>query len=155
MELDRMIRDIDIFDGLKEAEVVEIIALCEERVLRAGETLVRQGEPGNEMYIITEGFVEVLLGGRGEAPPRVIITLGPGQITGEMALLDQGPRSATVRAVSTPTIIHAIRRQEFERLCEKNTRIGYVVMRNMALDLVFKLRHRNLTEGQERPHGGV
>lgn len=144
MDLDRMIRDIDIFDGLQAGEVVEIIALCQERVLRAGETLVRQGEPGNEMYIITEGFVEVILGGRGEAPPRAIITLGPGQITGEMALLDQGPRSATVRAVSTPTIIHAIRRQEFERLCEKNTHIGYVVMRNIALDLVFKLRHRNL-----------
>jgi CRP-like cAMP-binding protein len=147
MELDRMIRDIDIFDGLNEAEIAEITALCQERVLREGETLVHQGDVGDEMYIITQGFVEVILGRRGEAPPRVIITLGPGQITGEMALLDQGPRSATVRAVSTPTIIQAIRRQEFERLCERNTRIGYVVMRNLALDLVFKLRHRNLTEG--------
>ena len=147
MELDRMIRDIDIFDGLNEAEIAEITALCEERILRAGETLVHQGDVGDEMYIITQGFVEVILGQRREAPSRVIITLGPGQITGEMALLDQGLRSATVRAVSTPTIIQAIRRQEFERLCERNTRIGYVVMRNLALDLVFKLRHRNLTEG--------
>lgn len=147
MELDRMIRDVDIFDGLAEAEIVAIIALCQERVLREGEYLVRQGEHGKEMYIIAEGFVEVLLSGRSEAPPRVIITLGPGQITGEMALLDQGPRSASVRAVSTPTIVQAIQRQAFDQLCQKNTHIGYVIMRNLALDLVFKLRHHNLTEG--------
>ncbi len=72
MELDRRIRDIDLFDGLSEAEVVEIIALCQERVLREGEYLLRQGENGKEMYIITQGFVEVLLSGRGENPPRVM-----------------------------------------------------------------------------------
>ena len=146
MELDRLIRDIDLFDGLSEAEIIEIITICRERRLKPGEILIRQGENGDEMYLITEGFVEVVLGTRGDNPPRVMITLGPGQVTGEMALLDKGARSATVRAVSDPTIVQAIRRQEFDALCQKNTRIGYKVMRNIAIDLVFKLRHRNLTE---------
>lgn len=146
MNIDRIIREIELFDGLKESEVAEITAICRERRLQPGELLARQGERGDEMYIITEGFVEVLLGGRGENPPRVIVNLGPGQVTGEMALLDQGPRSATVRAVSDPTIVQTIQRQAFEALCRKNTQIGYIVMRNLALDLVFKLRHRNLVD---------
>ncbi|HWQ84494.1 MAG TPA: cyclic nucleotide-binding domain-containing protein [Anaerolineales bacterium] len=147
MGLERMIRDIDLFHDLSQVEVREISALCRERVLQSGDYLVRQGEYGDEMFILTEGFVEVLLERRGDTPPRVLITLGPGQTTGEMALLDLGPRSASVRAVSTPTVVQAIQRAEFKALCEKNTQIGYKVMRNLALDLVFKLRHRNLLDG--------
>ena len=63
----------------------------------------------------------------------------------EMALVDQGPRSATVRAISDSTIVLTIDRQAFMDLCEANHHLGYIVMRNMAADLSFKLRHRNLT----------
>jgi CRP-like cAMP-binding protein len=62
-----------------------------------------------------------------------------------MALVDQGPRSATVRSISDNTVVLAIDRQGFVDLCERDNHLGYVVMRNMAADLSFKLRHRNLT----------
>jgi CRP/FNR family transcriptional regulator, cyclic AMP receptor protein len=67
-------------------------------------------------------------------------------VLGEMALLDQGPRSASLRANSEPTVLQVLQRNQFEKLCQENTRIGYIVMRNLAADLSFKLRHRNLNE---------
>ncbi len=59
---------------------------------KTGETVFEAGEQGDIMYAVIEGEVEVLLNGR------VIETCGPGGIVGEMAIIDSGPRSATVKA---------------------------------------------------------
>ncbi len=74
-----------------------------------------------------------------------MVHLGPGQIVGEMSLVDRGPRSATVRALTDGTLLYALGRQAFLDLCQANHHLGYVVMRNMAADLSFKLRHRMLS----------
>ena len=127
-------------------ELTKVAALCTEQSFSKDEIIARQGEIGNELFIITEGFVEVVLGERPTASARVVVSLGGGQIIGEMALLDQGPRSASVRASNSPTVVQVIQRQDFEELCQQDTHIGYIVMRNLAADLSFKLRHRNLSE---------
>jgi CRP-like cAMP-binding protein len=86
-------------------------------------------------------------------PPQLtsLARLGQGQIFGEMALVDRGARSATVHCVEDGTVLYVIPRQAFWALCDGNHHIGYVVMRNIAADLSFKLRHRNL---QVRLAGG-
>jgi CRP-like cAMP-binding protein len=144
MELIEILSSVEIFDGLKPDELSQVAQICRERRLHPGETITRQGDAGDELYIVTEGFVEVSLGEASSS--RVVVNLGSGQIIGEMALVDQGPRSATVRAVVEPTAVQIIRRGDFERLCRGNYKIGYTVMRNIAADLSFKLRHRNLSE---------
>lgn len=144
MELHHVLQSIDLFEGLNENELVQVAKICSEKRFGQGQTIARQGVLGDELYIITEGFVEILLGNRPDREARVIVSLGTGQIIGEMALLDQGPRSATVRATSDPTVVQVIPRKDFEELCQRDTRIGYIVMRNLAADLSFKLRHRNL-----------
>ncbi len=139
------LRGVELFDGLTADELKAVAALCEERRLNRGDVLIQQGQPGLELYIVTEGFVEVVRQSDGE-DQRVVVQLGPGQIVGEMALVDQGPRSATVRALNTPTVVQVIPKEAFDALCEQNTAIGYKVMRNMAADLSFRIRHRNLSE---------
>jgi CRP-like cAMP-binding protein len=62
-----------------------------------------------------------------------------------MALVDLGPRSATVRALVENTLVQAIGRVEFQALCDAEPRLGYAVMRNMAADLSFKLRHSHMS----------
>ncbi|MEP6988793.1 MAG: cyclic nucleotide-binding domain-containing protein, partial [Chloroflexota bacterium] len=62
----------------------------------------------------------------------------------EMALLDQGSRSASVLAIEEQTELYVIDADAFVNLCQQDTAIGYIMMRNMALDLSFKLRHKNL-----------
>ena len=137
--LKEILESVELFVGLSEDDLDEVAAICEERSIPRGDILVKEGDAGEELFIITGGFVEVLL----ETPRRVVANLGTGQITGEMALVDGGPRSASLRAISDPTVVQVIHRSDFEQLCTKNTRLGYIVFRNMAADLTFKLRIRN------------
>jgi CRP-like cAMP-binding protein len=146
MDLVPLLQKVELFDGLTPHELQEVAALCAEQVYHPGDTVTRQGEPGSEMYVICEGWVEVIPGmPPGSGTPRAVVNLGRGQLIGEMTLVDYGPRSASVRALSEPTIVQAIDRERFTELCEQDYHLGYLVMRNMAADLSFKLRHRNLT----------
>lgn len=146
MELNQVLQGVEFFQGLTEDEIEQLAAICTERHYNKDEIITRQGEPGNEMYIITSGFADVVLGDRRSSSARVVVSLGSGQLIGEMAILDQGPRSATVIAKGEPTILQVIQREAFEKLCRENSNIGYIVMRNLAVDLSFKLRHHNLSE---------
>ena len=65
------------------------------RIVAAGETIIREGEPGATLYIVVDGLVEVLVGGS------CVATVGPGGIIGEMAVITGQPRSATVVARTT------------------------------------------------------
>ncbi len=146
MELQQVFKGVDLFEGMSEEEIGEVARICKERRFRKGAIIATEGEAGDELFIITEGFVEVVLGERPTKSARVVVSLGCGQIVGELALLDQGPRSASVRAISDPTVLQVIHRTDFEELCQQDTHIGYIVMRNLAIDLSFKLRHRNLND---------
>ena len=145
MDLRNILRGAMLFASLTDEELEQVAAICHERSLKKGEVLAEQGTPGDELYIVTEGFMEVSLES-GDAS-HTVVNLGLGQIIGEMSLVDQGPRSATVRAISDPATVQVIKRDDFETLCEQNNRIGYIVMKDIAADLSFKLRHRNLMIG--------
>jgi CRP-like cAMP-binding protein len=145
-ELLNILRQAELFEGLDAEELKAIAALCQSRTFGAGEIVTTQGELGDEMFVVCQGFVEVTLTHpEAGAEPRTVVHLGPGQIVGEMSLVDHGPRSATVRALTDGALLQSLKRDAFLRLCESDTRLGYVVMRNMAADLSFKLRHRMLT----------
>ncbi|MEW6567070.1 MAG: cyclic nucleotide-binding domain-containing protein [Chloroflexota bacterium] len=140
-----VLRSVELFEGLTQEELEAVSALCQERRHRAGDVITTQGEMGEELFVVCEGFVEVVLSRSTSDPaPRAMVNLGRGQIFGEMALVDNGPRSATVRVVTNGTVLQTIRRRDFNALCEGNHHLGYIVMRNMASDLSFKLRHRHL-----------
>lgn len=141
-----ILKAVELFDGLNDAELDAMVAVCQARRFEEGDLVAEQNSPGTEMFIIEEGFVEVAVDSNDDNPRKVIVNLGSGQTVGEMSLVDQGPRSATVRAISSPTILQAISHADFENLCERNTRIGYVVMRNIAADLSFRLRQRHMSD---------
>ena len=147
MELAELLRKVELFNGLSRSELGNVASICQERRLERGDLITSQGGPGDELFIVTQGFIEIILEESKNEPRKIVVNLGEGQIIGEMSLVDQGPRSATARAAIDPTIVQVIRRADFESLCEQNGHIGYIVMRNIASDLSFKLRHRNLSEG--------
>ena len=146
MELNEIMKGVELFDGLEDDEIDKVISLCQERQYKESEIVAKQNSHGDELFIIQEGFVEVVVAGRAGGAGKVIVNLGTGQTVGEMSLVDQGPRSATVRAINTPTIVQVIKEKDFEALCRENTRIGYIVMRNIAADLSFRLRQRHLSD---------
>jgi CRP-like cAMP-binding protein len=146
MSLKEILNQVELFEGLDSHELDQVIQVCAERRYFDGEVIAEQNTTGNELYIIQEGFVEVIVGSKEGIPSKVIVNLGTGQSVGEMSLVDQGPRSATVRAISNPTVVQVITQQDFETLCDENCHIGYIVMRNIAADLSFRLRQRHLSD---------
>jgi len=145
MELKKLIRDVELFEGLTDSELDEILTLCQQKRFKKGDMLAVEGESGNDFFIIMDGVVEVLVKSD-KISPKVVLNLGVGQLIGEMSLVDRGKRSATVRAIQDPTIVQVIKHEDFHNLCQRNTRIGYKVMHNLAADLSFKLRHRHFSE---------
>ncbi|MDF1501130.1 MAG: cyclic nucleotide-binding domain-containing protein [Anaerolineales bacterium] len=146
MDPKAILKHVELFEGLTADELDMLAEVCVERIYPTDEIITQQGEVGEELFVVYEGFVEVVRAGLvPENAPRTIVHLGEGQIFGEMALVDRGPRSATVKAASDQTRILVIKRDDFDRICETNHHIGYVVMRNIAADLSFKLRHHHLT----------
>jgi CRP-like cAMP-binding protein len=87
---------IPLFADLEPEHLYDIAVLATERVVPADYTLCREGEPGDEVYVVIAGEGEVH---RGEgAGKNAVGRVKPGDCVGELAVLDQAPRSATVRA---------------------------------------------------------
>jgi CRP-like cAMP-binding protein len=146
-----LLKSLDIFSGLNEQLLDKIAGLCQEKPFSEGDIILQESEQSKEMYIIAEGEVEITVGiktdpllfpsASGEA---LIVRLGAGQIFGEMALVDQGLRSATVRCSASPTRLLIIERDDFMRVFEEDNYLGFMVMRNIAADVCFKLRSHTL-----------
>jgi CRP-like cAMP-binding protein len=147
--------------------LAQVAAICHLETYDASDVIVHQGDPSGDIYVIDKGSVEIVLSGnqvtaetlavpggpelqKGSTAPQAIVSLGQGQVFGEMALVDMGPRSATVRCTANASQLYVLRRDDFIQLCERDTDIGYKVMRNLAADLSFKLRHRNLSWRQSQ-----
>ena len=140
----------ELFAGLPEAKLQQIVSIGRVKTYRAQDVIISAGDPSDELYVVNHGMVEVLVSSGAvldiASSPKLtaVVQLGQGQVFGEMALVDQGARSATVRCVEEGTRLFVLPRDSLWSLCEEDYHIGYVVMRNIARDLSFKLRHRNM-----------
>ncbi len=147
-DMPRFLNQLDIFNGLSEQELSEVAQLCHEASYRADDVILNINEPADKLYLIRRGIVGVITrpdASVADALPgdSVRVTLGQGQIFGEMGLVDRGARSATVRAKSD-TEVYVVDCEELLALCDRSLHLGYRVMRNIAADLSFKLRYSNL-----------
>jgi len=107
------------------------------RDFRAGAVIFEEGDPGRALFVVVEGAVEIT---RATAQgPYVLNTLGPGDAFGELALIDDFPRSATARVV-TPGRLLILYKSDFDALIEGNARIAVVVMRNLSRRLALYAR---------------
>lgn len=96
------------------------------RAFNAGDAIFTLGEPGEEMFIILDGTVAVFVGAR------VVMTLGPGEIIGEMALVDDDHvRTATVKA-ETDVKVAPVDRHQFEFLVRNHPTFATEVMKTIA-----------------------
>jgi len=146
------LRRVEILSGLTDEQLAQVASICQVVTFQSQQEIVREGDPSDDMYVIHRGSVEIVLSGNrataeslSTPDPQVIVSLGQGQVFGEMSLIDQGPRSATVRCTADDAQLYRIQRGAFASLCAQDTDIGYKVMRNIAADLSFKLRHSNLS----------
>lgn len=133
--------DYEPFAGLKPEELAVVQSLLSRRQFRNGEVIVEFGAPARELYLLTKGTVSVTVMLSSYTQKR-LATFSPGMAFGEMAMLDQVPRSAVVTA-DTEVECDTLTVEDFEGLGESHPRITNVILRNLALSLSRKLRKAN------------
>jgi CRP/FNR family transcriptional regulator, cyclic AMP receptor protein len=116
---------VPLFADLNKHEVQEIARLFKKRHFSKGETLVKEGTGGAAFFVIESGEATVFIGGKERA------TLKPGEYFGEIALIDEGTRMATITA-SSELISYGITYWDFRPLVEKNGVVGWKLLQRMA-----------------------
>ena len=103
------LRGLAFFEGFSDADLDRVAQLADDVEIEAGELLIDQGRVGQECYVIESGQAEVFVG------EEHLVTVGPGSMVGEMALVDRRPRTATVVA-TTPMALLAFDTKAFQKL---------------------------------------
>src|SRR5579872_5215215 len=96
---------VDLFIGLDKKDIQVLAKSCQERKYSAGSTLMSQGDTGVGLYVIISGTVRITQANNPDRAEEELGTTGPGSVLGEMALLDDLPRSATVTAIDDVTAL--------------------------------------------------
>ena len=154
-----ILKQADIFFELTPTQLELIAALCEERRMNTGEMVFGENAASDELYIIALGEIEILVDPSlvGESKPGVgpvtIATLRRGQSFGEVALVDQGLRSASARCAQYSTHLIVIPRDKLMLLCDTYPQLGYRLMRNLAADLALKIRNTDLRIREQLLYG--
>jgi CRP/FNR family cyclic AMP-dependent transcriptional regulator len=126
------LRTIPLFAGVDDDDLESIAALLIERRIPKGHTIVEEGLSGDYMYILAEGQVKVTkLSGDGRE--KILELLGPGDFFGEMSLLDNAVRSASVKGLSDTRIL-ALSRNDFLKELRHNP--------DLAMAVIQELTHR-------------
>ncbi|SES71568.1 cyclic nucleotide-binding domain-containing protein [Stigmatella erecta] len=132
---------IPIFSALGREVFREVLGGVERRVCQPGEVIVREGAPGNSMFIIVEGQVNVVRQGRAERP-MTLASLGDGEFFGEMALLYEGPRLSSVVA-ATEAVLLEFSRERMEAIAARYPQMKEVVERLFRQRLLANVLRSN------------
>jgi len=120
-----VVHKIPLFVGLTDKQVEEVSRLFKERRFPAGQAIIREGSGGAAFFVIESGELVVTVQGEERA------RLGPGDLCGELAMIDQGVRSATVTA-ATDVVCWGLTYWDFRPLVEHNSAIAWNLLQTLA-----------------------
>ena len=133
-----LLKKVDLFAGLKPEGIALISKVATEETHAVGTKIFQHGDAGDKLYLILDGRVRISrdVPGMGE---EALAVLGPGQVFGEMALLDEAPRSADARAHERCRLL-VITKDAFEDLLFMHKDLAYEVLWSMVRMLIGRLR---------------
>jgi CRP/FNR family transcriptional regulator, cyclic AMP receptor protein len=137
--IEEVLSKVPAFANLVPRELKEVAAIVHKREYRTGEPVFYQGDPGLGMYIVKDGEVSIVIQGK-DGNERELAIFGDGDFFGELALLDESPRSANAVCKTECTLIGFFRPDLFE-LIEKNTALGIKIVLKLAEIVAQRLRH--------------
>jgi CRP/FNR family cyclic AMP-dependent transcriptional regulator len=116
---------VPLFQGVKPKELKKLANRMQDRSFGEGDAITTQGKSGIGFFVIEEGNATVSIDGK------IVRTLGPGEYFGEIALIDSGPRSATIIA-STDLRCHGITAWEFRPFIEQHPEVAWPMLETLA-----------------------
>jgi CRP/FNR family transcriptional regulator len=120
-----MLKKVPLFSGLDDKELKEIANSMRERKFRAGDTVTQEGAGGVGFFVVESGQADVNVGGEAKG------SVGPGDYFGEIALINESPRTATLTA-RTDMICYGMTPWDFRPLVESNSAIAWKLLTAMA-----------------------
>lgn len=142
-----VLRDIPIFRDLSDAQLDRIAAVLVRRRVAAGEPILQEGERSTSMFVLTTGSVgtskRLGLASRDGPRQKTLVHLAAPQFFGEMGLLSDLERSATVTTDGECELLE-LTRADFDGLVSADAELGYRLVRNIAVVLAERLRRTDL-----------
>ena len=144
------LKQSDIFFQFTPTQLEVVANICQEVSYQRDDLIFKENTSSKELYIIIQGEVNIvvdpsLVGSTEDDPEnRTIATMRRGQSFGEVALVDEGLRSASACAAQNDTRLLIIPRDKLIMLCETYPQLGYRLMYNLAADLAMKIRNTDL-----------
>jgi CRP-like cAMP-binding protein len=132
------IKTVRLFLEFNEPELLALTGRLRERKLRKGQVLFREGDAGEEMFLVREGSILVSKAVTGKVE-QVLARFGPGDFFGEMSLFDRSPRSATIQA-ETDAVLLALDRENLDRLIQVNPRAAAAFFHGLVQVFIERLR---------------
>jgi len=136
------LKKTELLSGLDDGILEKIAATLQKAVYPAGSVIVKEGEPGDALYLITKGLVEVKKREPSLGVDLTVAKMGEGECFGEMSLLSGKPRSATIIA-SEPTEVYKLPKKEFYAVLAGNPSISLAMNRILAA----RIEEMNLNRG--------
>jgi CRP-like cAMP-binding protein len=140
--LEQFIREIPLFSLVAPEEMNDVLRVLRPVQVCAGDVLFREGEPGRAMWVMGAGAGVSLSAMQGQNRPIALASLRAGDVLGEMALVDDGPRSATA-VVTHDGQAHEIDAQEFHAMRGLFVPAAFKILRKICIDLCRRLRATN------------
>jgi len=134
------LKSVELFSALSPADADALAALAQEEVFQKGQTVFRERDPGGKLYLVLTGVVDVSKAGNGGAP-MALARLGRGEILGEIAAFDGGPRSATaVAGVVAETHLASWDVAAFHRYLSARPQAAVLILTGLLRKLGARLR---------------
>jgi CRP/FNR family cyclic AMP-dependent transcriptional regulator len=127
---------VPLFADLDKRELDQLATLMHERRFPEGATVTREGDSGAGFFVIADGNAEVSVGGERRS------TLGPGDYFGEIALIDEGTRTASITA-ATDLVCYGMTPWEFRPFVDEHPQVAWTLLKTLA---------RRLREAQTHAH---
>ena len=144
-DYEMFLREVGLFKGLTREELLGLDHLGQEEHHASGEVVIGQGDADRDLYLVVEGAAAVEIDLQlDEQKSKHLATFRPGDFFGEVAMVDQHPRSATVRAGEDGVTVLRIPFHKLETLMDRNHHIGYVILRHVSEALCERIRSTNI-----------
>ena len=135
------LRSVPLFNSLSKRELLTLNSIAHLRTYQENEFVFRKGQPGAAMFILKSGEISIV-DHEPDSSENVIATLGENSFFGELALLDDSPRSASAKATGHSEV-YAFFRTDLEKLLSSSPQIGLQVYRALAMIIGTRLKSTN------------
>jgi len=119
------LRQVQMFSACTDRELAQIARACDEMAVESEKIVVEEGAAGEDFFLVVTGEADVIRHGR------AVARVGPGQYFGELSLLDDSPRNATVQA-RTPMTLMRLGRREFSAVLDSWPGVAHKLLQTMA-----------------------